>query len=223
MKTNAELQKEVQDAIKWEPLLNAAEIGVTAKEGVVTLTGSVDNYAKKAQAEDAAKSVTGVKAVVEKIEINNSGWGSTSDGDIAKEIVSALKWNFQVPNEIVKVKVENGWVTLDGELNWNFQRDAARDAVRHLTGVKGVTNNLKIKSETQDVIEQKDIENAITRNWSMTDANITVKVSGSWVTLTGIVDSWYQKEEAGRIAWKAQGVEMVVNDLVVEYDYALID
>ncbi len=223
MKTNAELQKEVQDAIKWEPLLNAAEIGVTAKEGVVTLTGSVDNYAKKAQAEDAAKSVTGVKAVVEKIEINNSGWGSTSDGDIAKEIVSALKWNFQVPNEIVKVKVENGWVTLDGELNWNFQRDAARDAVRHLTGVKGVTNNLKIKSETQDVIEQKDIENAITRNWSMTDANITVKVSGSWVTLTGIVDSWYQKEEAGRIAWKAPGVEMVVNDLVVEYDYALID
>ena len=223
MKTNAELQKEVQDAIKWEPLLNAAEIGVTAKEGVVTLTGSVDNYAKKAQAEDAAKSVTGVKAVVEKIEINNSGWGSTSDGDIAKEIVSALKWNFQVPNEIVKVKVENGWVTLDGELNWNFQRDAARDAVRHLTGVKGVTNNLKIKSETQDVIEQKDIENAITRNWSMTDANITVKVSGSWVTLTGIVDSWYQKEEAGRIAWKAPGVEMVVNDLVVEYDYALVN
>ena len=223
MKTNAELQKEVQDAIKWEPLLNAAEIGVTAKEGVVTLTGSVDNYAKKAQAEDAAKSVTGVKAVVEKIEINNSGWGSTSDGDIAKEIVSALKWNFQVPNEIVKVKVENGWVTLDGELNWNYQRDAARDAVRHLTGVKGVTNNLKIKSETQDVIEQKDIENAITRNWSMTDANITVKVSGSWVTLTGIVDSWYQKEEAGRIAWKAPGVEMVVNDLVVEYDYALVN
>ena len=223
MKTNAELQKEVQDAIKWEPLLNAAEIGVTAKEGVVTLTGSVDNYAKKAQAEDAAKSVTGVKAVVEKIEINNSGWGSTSDGDIAKEIVSALKWNFQVPNDTVKVKVENGWVTLDGELNWNFQRDAARDAVRHLNGVKGVTNNLKIKSENQDVIEQKDIENAITRNWSMTDANITVKVSGSWVTLTGIVDSWYQKEEAGRIAWKAPGVEMVVNDLVVEYDYALVN
>ena len=125
MKNNAELQKDVQDAIKWEPLLNAAEIGVTVKDGVVTLTGNVDNYSKKSQAEDAAKNVAGVKAVVEKIEINYSSWGTTSDGDIAKEIISALKWNFEVPNDKVKVKVENGWVTLDGELPWNFQREAA--------------------------------------------------------------------------------------------------
>jgi osmotically-inducible protein OsmY len=223
MKTNAELQNDVQNAIKWEPLLNAAEIGVTVKDGVVTLTGSVDNYSKKSQAEDAAKNVAGVKAVVEKIEINYSSWGTTSDGDIAKEIISALKWNFEVPNDKVKVKVENGWVTLDGELPWNFQREAAKNAVSNLNGVKGVSNNIKIKSDSEDAIEKSDIESALERNWSISDNDIEVKVSGSRVTLSGTVDSWYQKEEAGRIAWNAPGVEMVANDIVVEYDYALAD
>ena len=223
MKTNAELQKDVQDAIKWEPLLNAAEIGVTVKDGIVTLTGLVDSYAKKSEAEAAAKNVDGVKVVIEKIEINYSTWGTTSDSEIAKEIINAYKWNFQVPNDTVRVKVENGWVTLGGELNWNFQREAAKEAVRHLSGVKGVTDDLTIKSETHDAIEQRDIENALTRNWAITDDDITVKVAGSRVTLSGTVGSWYQKDEAARIAWNAPGVEMVVNDLVVEYDYALAD
>ncbi len=223
MKTNAELQKDVQDAIKWEPLLNAAEIGVTAKDGIITLTGMVDSFAKKSEAEDAAKNVAGVSAVVEKIEINYNSWGATNDEDIAKAIISAYKGNFRIPKDAVKVRVENGWVTLDGEVSWNFERDAAKNSVSHLTGVKGITNNLKIKVETHDTIEQQDIAKAIARNWSMADDDIQVKVSGSRVTLSGTVNSWYQKDEAERIAWNARGVQMVINDLVVEFDYAMVD
>jgi len=224
MKTNADLQKDVQEAIKWEPLLSVAEIGVTAKDGVITLTGTVDSYWKKTEAEDAAKNVAGVKAVVEKIEIkfaNNSF--KKDDNDIAKEVLTAYQWNVEVPRDKVKVKVEKGWVTLEGEVEWNFQKEAAKDAVRDLLGVVGVTNNIKIKADTQDEIERKDIESALERNWSLSDREIIVKVSGTKVTLTGTVDSWYQKSEAARIAWKARGVWSVENDLVVDYAYELAD
>jgi osmotically-inducible protein OsmY len=144
MKTNAELQKDVQDAIKWEPLLNAAEIGVTVKDGVVTLTGIVDSYSKKTEAEDAAKNVAGVKAVVEKIEIKfNSRWAKKDDNEIATEVVNALKWNWQIPKDKIKAKVEKGWVTLEGELEWNYQKEAAQGAVKNLLGVMGVSNIIK--------------------------------------------------------------------------------
>lgn len=223
MKTNEDLQKDVQNAIKWEPLLHAAEIGVTVKDGVVTLTGTVDSYAKKLEAEDAAKNVAGVKAVVEKIEIKSGNWGKTSDNEIATEVLNALKWDWQVPNDKVKVKVEDGWITLSGELSWNYQKDAAKKSVNNLTGVKGVTNNISIKSESHDAIEQKDVENALERNWSINANDIAVRVSGTKVTLTGTVSSWYQKEEAGRIAWKTPGIWSVENELEVEYDYSLVD
>jgi osmotically-inducible protein OsmY len=224
MKTNADLQKDVQDAIKWEPLLNAAEIGVTAKEGVVTLTGVVDSYLKKTEAEDATKNVAGVKAVVEKIEVKfPSNWGKKDDNEIAKEVVNAFKWNWEVPNDTVKVKVENGWVTLEGELAWNYQREAAKNAVKNLTDVTGVTNGIKIKSESHDAIEKSEIEGAISRNWSLNGLDIQVKVSGTKVSLTGYVESWYQKNEAGRIAWNAPGVWSVDNQLEIEYEFELAD
>ena len=224
MKNNAELQKDVQDAIKWEPLLNAAEIGVTVKDGVVTLTGVVDSYTKKTEAEDAAKNVAGVKAVVEKLEVKyNNSWGKKDDNEIANEVLNAFTWNWQVPNDKVKVRVENGWVTLEGELHWNYEREAAKDAVKNLLGVTGVTNNIKIKSDANDAIEKADIESALKRNWSIYDNDIDVQVSGHKATLTGTVDSWYQKEEAGRIAWKARGVWSVDNELVVDYEYELMD
>ena len=143
MKSNEELQKDVQDAIKWEPLLNAAEIGVTVQDGVVTLTGVVDSYSKKAEAEDAARNVAGVKAVVEKIEINfGSNSAKKDDNEIAAEVVKALTWNLRVPVGKVKAKVEKGWVTLEGELQWNYQKEAAKDAVKNLLGVVGVLKRL---------------------------------------------------------------------------------
>lgn len=220
MKTNQELQTDVQNAIKWEPLLNAAEIGVTAKDGVVSLTGIVDSYAKKIEAESAAKKVIGVKALVEKIEVNFPNSWSKTDAEVVHEVLNALKSNWSVPDDKVTVKVEDGWVTLEGELPWNYQKDAAKSAVHYLTGVKGVTNNIKIKSESHDSIEKKDVEAAIGRSWSVDNSDINVSVSGTTVTLTGTVDSWYQKEEAGRIAWNTPGIWHVKNELAVDYEYA---
>jgi len=224
MKTNSELQQDVEDAIKWEPLLNAAEIGVTAKDGVVTLTGVVNSYSKKIEAEHAAKNVAGVKAVVEKIEVKFSSlFGKKDDNEIATEVLNALTWNWQVPNEKLKIKVEKGWVTLEGELEWNYQRDAAKDAVKNLMGVIGVSNDIKIKSESFEAVEQSDIESALKRNWSISQKDITVKVAGHNATLTGTVDSWYQKNEAGKLAYNAPGIWSVDNELIVDYEYALLD
>jgi osmotically-inducible protein OsmY len=128
-----------------------------------------------------------------------------------------------IPNDKIKIKVENGWVSLEGELEWNYQREAARSVTSRLTSVRGVTNNITISSETADTLEQKDIEHALARNWSLNDRNVHVKVTGTKVTLTGIVNSAYQKDSASQIAWNAPGVKFVDNQLKVEYDYALID
>jgi osmotically-inducible protein OsmY len=224
MKTNEELQKDVQNAIKWEPLLHAAEIGVTAKDGVITLSGSVNSFAKKAEAEMAAKNVAGVKAVVEKIEIRfASEWTKKDDNEIATEVLNAIKWTWEVPSDKIKVKVEKGWITLDGDLTWNFQKESVKNAVKNILGVTGVTNNITIKAESQNKIEKKMVEDALSRNWAINSDDIDVSVSGTKVTLTGTVGSLYQKDEAGRIAWNTPGVWTVDNELEVEYDYALID
>ena len=147
-------------------------------------------------AEDAAKKVVGVKAVVEKIAIKLAHWGKTTDAEIAAEVLRALKWNWKVPNNKVKVKVEDGWITLEGDLHWNYQREAAKNAIQNLMGVTGVTNNIKIQSENDDSIEKMNIESALRRNWSVNDDDIHVEVSGTTVTLTGTVKSWYQRDEA---------------------------
>lgn len=218
MRSNEELQKDVQDAIKWEPLLNAAEIGVTVKDGVVTLSGIVSSYAKKMEAENAAKSVSGVKAVVEKIIIDFGEVVTIDDNKIADEILNAFKWNWDIPNNTMKVKVEDGWVTLEGVLEWNYQKEAARHSASKQLGVRGVVNEVLVRSESGDEVEKKDIELALARNWSVSTQNIMVRVSGNRVTLTGTVESLYQKDEAARIAWNAPGVWNVDNELAIEYD-----
>jgi len=218
MKSNAELQQDVQNAIKWQPLLNAAEIGVTAKDGVVSLTGVVDTYAKKIEAEDAAKNVAGVSALVEKIEIKYPSSYTKTNAEIATEVLTALKARWDVPKDKVKVKVEAGWITLTGELGWNYQKEAAKDAIKSLMGVTGVTNDITIKSESTESVEKTTIENALKRNWAFYDNDVRVQVLGHVATLTGTVDSLYQKNEAGRIAWNAPGVWAVDNELVVDWN-----
>jgi osmotically-inducible protein OsmY len=220
MKNNAELQRDVQTAIAWEPLLTAAEIGVTVKDGVVSLTGAVDSYAKKAEAENAAKGVIGVKAVVEEIKIKfNDLYEKITDNEIATEILKALKWNTQTPSDKIKIKVENGWVTLEGELEWNYQKEEAKDIIKNLSGVMGIINNISIKSNFEDKIEKSDIESALSRNSFINTNKIKVKVANHAVTLTGEVRSWFEKDKASQIAWKAKGVWTVNNDLAIEYIY----
>jgi osmotically-inducible protein OsmY len=220
MKNNEELQKDVQDAIKWEPLLHAAEIGVTVSAGIVTLSGEVDSYAKKMEAETATKGVQGVKAIVESIDVKYpSSLHKKNDTDIAEESVSALKWAWNVPNDKVQVKVENGWVNLGGELNWNYQKEAAKNAIKNIAGIKGVMNDIKIKPDTHDAIEQRAVESSLKRNWSIDSSKIDVKVDGTNVTLSGNVNSIYQKEEAGNIAWKTPGIYSLDNNLNVNWEF----
>lgn len=218
MKTNEDLQRDVQNAIKWEPLLNAAEIGVTARDGVITLSGTVNSYAKKKEAENAAKNVAGVKIVAESIKIHFGGTSEQNDTEIAREILNAWKWNWEVPEDKIKVKVENGLVTLEGEVRWNYQKEAAERSVSNLLGVLGVINNIAIHSQKKDQVEKGAIERALNRSWSIDGEDIDVNVKGNNVTLTGSVDSIYQRDEAGRIAWNAPGVSTVKNDILVEFE-----
>ena len=220
MRTDEQLQQDVEDAIQWEPTLNAAEIGVAVHHGIVTLSGTVDTYFKKLEAEHAAKDVLGVKAVVEKIDVHYSNSSTKSDEEIAAQALKALADDWSVPDSKIKLKVEKGFIYLDGIVNWNFQKRAAKRAVQDIQGIKGVIDNLKIKAEVHDALEKSLIKKALKRHWAINSDNIDVAVSGTTVTLTGKVSSIYEKEEAGKIAWKTPGVWMVINNLEVKYDYS---
>jgi osmotically-inducible protein OsmY len=216
MKTDEILQKEVQEAIKWEPQLHTTEIGVIAKNGIVTLTGTVDNYYKKNEVEKAAKKVNGVKAIVEKIEVKQNNTKSINDNYIAEKILNVFKSNFSIPDEKIKLKVEKGWVTLEGNVNWNYQKEAAKNAVIALMGVRGVTNNIRTKSDRNDYVKKSAIEKAIFNNAALVNDHIEVTVKNNDVKLSGVVSTFFEKEEAERIAWKTPGIWSVENEIGVD-------
>ena len=219
MKTDAHVQRDVMNELKWEPTIHAAEIGVAVKNGVVTLSGTVDSYGKKWAADRAAKRVAGVKAVTEEIKVTLAASHTRADQDIAEAATQVLGWNLWVPRERVKVTVRNGWITLSGDVDWYYQKEHAEDAVRHLQGVLGVGNSITIKPPVRVLpIEVKNkIEDALKRNAKLLLAaqKIQVETSGSKVILRGSVGNLAECQEAEYAAWSAPGVSEVENQLTV--------
>lgn len=215
MKSDTQIQKDVMDQLKWEPFLKASEIGVAVKNGIVTLSGQVDSYYKKRSAEEAAKKVLDVKAVAEDIQIGVSPFYAKSDTEIAEAILNALKWHTAVQDEKIKIKVDDGNVTLQGEVDWDFQRASARTSIEGLTGVKSITNLITVKPRVTVAGVQGKIESAFQRAASINSRKIKVDVVGSKVILSGSVTSLAEKEEAETSVWNADGVMQVENNLEI--------
>ena len=216
MKTDSEIQNDVMDELKWEPFLKASDIGVAVTDGIVTLSGTVDTYGKKVLAEIAAKRVAGVKAVAENIKVKLLNEGKRNDTEIATAVVNAIKWHSSIPEGKIKVKVEGGWVSLDGEVEWEFQRNSARTVVENLSGVIGISNNIKIIPLVSTVDIKRKISAAFHRNATVDSEKITIGVDGSKITLTGTVRSYSEKKEAENAAWLAPGVNRVENELKID-------
>jgi len=217
MRTDAEIKVDVLDELEWQPTIDETQIGVVVNNGIVTLTGTVDSYTKKIEAEKAAKSVAGVKAVAEEIEVSYGISSKKTDAEIAASAVNALKWNISVPENKVGVKVEDGWLYLTGEVSWEFERNAAKRAVQNLTGVKYVVNNMTLKQKIDAVNIKEKITKAFERSADLDAKNIEVSAKGHTVKLTGKVHSLKEKDEARTTAYYAPGVWTVDNELEVVY------
>jgi osmotically-inducible protein OsmY len=215
MKTDLHLQQDVITELKWQPSVNAADIGVEVHDGVVTLSGHVANYAEKVAAQQATQRVAGVKALTVDIDVTLLGWGARTDIDIARSAEDALRWVTYLPKDAVKIMVENGWITLSGEVEWDYQRRNAVDTVRHLAGVKGVSDLVGIKTQSHSHEIKLDIEAALDRHHDAEDQDISVAVQGGDVTLSGTVTNWWQLESAREAAWNAPGVRHVANNLTI--------
>jgi osmotically-inducible protein OsmY len=215
MKTDLQLQQDVSEELRWDPSLDEKEIAIAVKDGVVTLRGVVDSYAAKVAAGRAAERVSGVRALADELAVRLPGEHTRSDTEIAHAVANALGWDVVVPRDHITAAVESGWVTLRGEVNWQYQRAAAERAVRYLTGVKGVSNLITIAplASSQDI--KSRIENALKRSAELDAGRITVEAMDSKVTLKGTVRSWVERRDAERAAWAAPGVKEVDDRLTV--------
>ena len=213
--TDLELKKNVESELNWEPSINAAEIGVAVKDGIATLTGHVQSYWQKIAAERAASRVSGVKAVVNQLEIRLPSSSERTDEDLARAALNALTWSISVPADRIKVKVSKGWITLEGTVEWQYQKAAAERAVRDLVGVRGVVNLVDVKPQASPVEVKAAIEAALKRSAEVDANHIKVETDGDKVILRGTVRSWAEREEAERAAWRSPGVRFVDNRIAV--------
>lgn len=214
-KSDSALQRDVLEELEWEPSIDHADIGVSVVDGVVTLNGYVKSYAEKMAAERAAKRVDGVQAIAEELKIRFASDRKTADHEIAKRILDIFAYDVLIPEETIKVKVERGWVSLDGEVEWKYQADEAMHAAGKVSGVVGVSNNIAVKSRPKVTDIRKRIEDAFKRQAGL-DANaVTITASGNKVTLSGKVKAWHERKLAEQAAWAAPGVTQVEDRILV--------
>jgi len=216
MSHDSNLQRAVLAALNWEPSVVAAHIGVTAQDGVVTLSGHVDSFVQKHAAEDAARRVKGVRAVAGDLDVQLAFDHQRTDDEIAAAAVERLSWDVAVPSDTIRLEVDHGWVTMTGQVTWHFQKEAAEQALRPLAGVVGISDQIVIAPRVSASNISDDIMHALHRSWFFDPHTITVTAQGGDIRLTGTASSWHDRQVAAETAWAAPGATSVENDIRVD-------